>query len=338
MKIGPDDLKEPAERVQTRLAARTRREEKRRRSTRITLLVAGLLLCAGVAAVVLWAVLGSGEGLPRVPEVVGMSFKDAKRAIEAAGLTVEVDPRQDVSAIGDQASRTVEDQDPGEGKTVEKATLVTVSLKGVPERADETEPAAGQASAESQEPASPAPAAQPVPEPSPPAPAQPQPPALVAPIEGKPLYPLTADASIACGHWSAGSQDYPYFGAPRDGGSRMHAGIDVYPAAGAGATVRAIKDGTVVKVAVFYTRYTGETTYGVLVDHGDFVANYAELQPVGLGPGDGVARGQEIGKVSGTEQLHFEQYAPGTTTWTSWRGDKPSNLLDPTGLLTGLGL
>ena len=338
MTIEKDDFTEPADRVHTRLAARTVREEKRRRRRRKAIALAGILLCCGVVAAVLWAVLGPGESLPTVPKVVGMSFKEAKQAIEAAGLTVEINPRQDVSAVTDSAEMTVGDQDPGEGKTVEKATLVTVSLKGVPERADETGPAAGQASAQSAEPAPTAPAAQPAPEPSPPAPAQPQPPALVAPIDGKPLYPLTADASIACGQWPEGSQDYPYFGAPRDGNTRMHAGIDVYPAAGTGAPVRAIKDGRVVKVAVFYTRYTGEATYGVLIDHGDFVANYAELQPVGLSPGDTVARGQEIGKVSGTRQLHFEQYTPGTTSWTSWRGEKPANLLDPTGFLTGLGL
>ena len=215
-----------------------------------------------------------------------------------------------------------------------KAESTAAKAKAEKSEPASTAPAAAQSAAAAQ----PTPTAQPAPEPSQPAAAQPQPAALVAPLEGQPLYPLTATASMGCGQWSAGSQDYPYFGAPRDGGSRNHAGVDVYPAAGAGAPVRAIKDGTVVKVAVFYTRATGEQTYGILVDHGDFVANYAELHPAGISPGGHVAKGQVIGTVSGTLQLHFEEYAPGTTNWISWYGAQPANLIDPTGLLQSLGL
>ncbi len=159
----------------------------------------------------------------------------------------------------------------------------------------------------------------------------------LAPVDGPLLYPFTRDASIACGHWPAGSTDYPYFGAPR-AGTRLHAGIDIYPAAGAGAPVRAMKAGTVVRTGLFYTRYTGEQTFAVLVDHGDFVANYAELRPLGawVQPGAGVARGQVIGYVSGTVQLHFEMYTPGTTGWLSWYGPQPANLIDPTAMMLGL--
>ena len=161
------------------------------------------------------------------------------------------------------------------------------------------------------------------------------PPALTAPLEAGLAYPYTKDASVACGHWSQGSEDYPYFGAPRANG-RLHAGIDVYPRAGAGAPVKALKDGRVIKVALFYTRASGEQTYGVLVDHGDFVANYAELQPTGLKAGDSVAGGSVIGHVSGTQQLHFEMYAPGTTNWINWYGSKPANLTDPTAFMQNL--
>lgn len=336
MNTESENLAEPAERVKPRLAGRKMRYEKHRRRRKVTLVAAGFLLCCGIAAVVLWAVLGHGETLPTVPDVVGMSFKEAGQAIEAAGLAVEIEPSLDILDLESASDIKVDGQDPGKGVTVPKDTLVTVSLEGVPARAGET------GAAESAGAAPEAPAEQPPPEAAPqpaqPAPAAPSPPALAAPVDGPLLYPYTRDASIACGHWQAGSQDYPYFGAPRDGGSRMHAGVDLYPAAGVGAPVRAIKDGSVIKVAVFYTRYTGEATYGVLVNHVDFVANYAELQPVGLGVGSTVARGQEIGRVSGTQQLHFEMYAPGTTSWNSWRGDKPANLLDPTGLMTGLGL
>lgn len=154
---------------------------------------------------------------------------------------------------------------------------------------------------------------------------------LCAPVDGPPLYPFTREESIACGHWPSGSTDYPYFGAPRNG-TRLHAGIDIYPPSGEGSPVAALKAGTVMKAGLFYTRYTGEETFAVLVDHGDFVANYAELRPLEswVQPGAPVERGQLIGYVSGTVQLHFEMYTPGTTSWLSWYGPQPANLIDPT--------
>lgn len=160
---------------------------------------------------------------------------------------------------------------------------------------------------------------------------------MCAPVAGPVLYPFTREGSIACGHWPEGSDDYPYFGAPRNG-TRLHAGIDIYPPAGNGAPVIAMKDGTIVKTGLFYTRYTGEETFAVLVDHGDFVANYAELQPLEgwVQPGARVARGAALGRVSGTVQLHFEMYAPGTTSWLWWYGPQPADLLDPTATMLEL--
>ena len=155
------------------------------------------------------------------------------------------------------------------------------------------------------------------------------------PMDGDPIYPFTREESIACGHWPPGSLDYPYFGAPRSN-SRIHAGIDVYPPAGEGAAVRAIKDGTVIKVGLFYTRYTGEKTYAVLVDHGDFVANYAEVRPPALVAGSTLEMGDLVGYISGTRQLHFEMYTPGTTDWLPWYGEQPANLLDPTQMMLEL--
>ncbi|MBN1288557.1 MAG: M23 family metallopeptidase, partial [Actinobacteria bacterium] len=158
---------------------------------------------------------------------------------------------------------------------------------------------------------------------------------MVTPTEGTPIYPFTRDESIACGHWPAGSLDYPYFGAPRSNG-RLHAGIDIYPEAGAGAPVYAIRNGTVIRAEPFYTRYTGEVTYGLLIDHGDFVVNYGEIQPPSLTAGNTVQRGQLIGFISGTKQLHLEMYTPGTTNWAPWYGAQPVNLLDPTGMVLDL--
>lgn len=158
---------------------------------------------------------------------------------------------------------------------------------------------------------------------------------MVTPTEGTPIYPFTRDESIACGHWPAGSLDYPYFGAPRNNG-RLHAGIDIYPAVGAGAPVYAMKSGTVILAEPFYTRYTGEVTYGLMVDHGDFVVNYGEVQQPSLRAGDTVQCGQLIGYISGTRQLHLEMYTPGTTNWHPWYGAQPADLIDPTGLMLDL--
>jgi murein DD-endopeptidase MepM/ murein hydrolase activator NlpD len=154
------------------------------------------------------------------------------------------------------------------------------------------------------------------------------------PFPGTPKYPFSKHDSIKCGRWKGGSQDYPYFGAPRDASRRMHAGIDLYPLKGSGTPIGAIRDGKIIKVAPFYTRRNGEVTYAVLVDHKEFVANYAELQKPSLLPGTIIKQKQVIGLVSGTNQLHFELYKAGTTNWISWYGPLPQNLVDPTDMMT----
>ena len=160
---------------------------------------------------------------------------------------------------------------------------------------------------------------------------------LLAPMDGRLKYPFVKEASINCGHWSRKSQDYPYFGAPRNHNKRSHAGIDIYPAGGVGTQVKAIKAGSVVKIAPFYIRHNGEVTYGVLVDHGDFTANYAELDRPDVTVSSRLEKGQVIARVSGTGQLHFELYVSGTTDWTKgWYGKRPDNLLDPTGMMLKL--
>lgn len=156
---------------------------------------------------------------------------------------------------------------------------------------------------------------------------------LLPPVEGRPLYPFTKSESLKCERWRKGSQDYPYFGAPRDGNRRRHAGIDIYPEYGAGTPVKAIRDGTVLKTGAFYVRANREITYGVLIDHVDFIANYAELVRPIISAGERVKRGQTIGRISGTKQLHFELYSQGTIDWLKWYGQRPINLLDPTPMM-----
>jgi murein DD-endopeptidase MepM/ murein hydrolase activator NlpD len=157
---------------------------------------------------------------------------------------------------------------------------------------------------------------------------------LSAPMDGVLKYPFEKETSIRCRHWSKKSQDYPYFGAPRNGNKRSHAGVDLYPASGAGTLVKAMKGGSVLKVAPFYVRANGEVTYGVLVDHGDLVANYAELGRPDVTVSSRLIKGQIIGSVSGTSQLHLEIYTAGTKDWTrGWYGQRPANLLDPTAMV-----
>jgi murein DD-endopeptidase MepM/ murein hydrolase activator NlpD len=159
---------------------------------------------------------------------------------------------------------------------------------------------------------------------------------LVAPVEGIPRYPFTREEAIRSGRWRKGSQDLPHFGAPRNSNTRRHAGIDIYPEGGEGTPVRAMADGTIIKVARFYTRANGEVTYGVLVDHNGFVAHYAELRKPETKVGTVIRQGETIGRVSGTKQLHLEFYAKGTTDWTQWYGNQPDNLIDPTAVMLNL--
>ena len=153
---------------------------------------------------------------------------------------------------------------------------------------------------------------------------------ITSPFDGPLKYPFTKRDSQECGRWRSGSQDYPYFGAPRHGNGRRHTGIDLYPVTGAGTPIKAIQDGKVIRIAPFYKRRNAEITYALLIDHKEYVANYAELRKPTLVTGAVVKKKQIIGFLSGTKQLHFELYTPGTRGWMSWHGKRPPNLIDPT--------
>ena len=158
---------------------------------------------------------------------------------------------------------------------------------------------------------------------------------MAPPFDGALKYPFTKRYSEKCGRWRSGSQDYPYFGAPRGGNARRHAGIDLYPAKGAGTPIEAIQDGKVIRIAPHYKRRNGEITYALLIDHKEYVANYAELRKPTLVTGAVVKKKQTIGFLSGTKQLHFEIYTPGTGEWLSWSwyGKMPPNLINPTDMM-----
>jgi murein DD-endopeptidase MepM/ murein hydrolase activator NlpD len=125
------------------------------------------------------------------------------------------------------------------------------------------------------------------------------------------------------------------FGARRDKGKRKHAGCDLY--APVGTPVYAVADGTVQRFSEFFLG-----TFALVVDHGDFIVRYGEIQreiAQSLKVDTTVTKGQKIGLVGRLQGLtismvHFEMYdktASGALTNTSnppfmRRGD----LIDPT--------
>lgn len=133
------------------------------------------------------------------------------------------------------------------------------------------------------------------------------------------------------------------FGSAR-GKGRKHGGCDLY--APVGTPVRAMADGKVVRAYPFYWK-----TWAIEVDHGDFIARYGEVAP--LGPkaakaleGKQVSRGEQIGEIGQLIQpsgkkykhtmLHLELYStsrsPKTDPLTITRApyQRRSDLVDPT--------
>ena len=159
---------------------------------------------------------------------------------------------------------------------------------------------------------------------------------LHPPLDGPLALPITKEHAISSSHWRNNSRDLPHFGAIRNRAGRIHAGVDLYPAGGEGSPVYAVSNGTILKDDPFYIRRNGEITYALLIDHGEFVANYGEIIPFRK-KGDLLYRGDLLGFVSGTGQLHFEMYAPGTNSWIrAWYGSKPEKLIDPTNILLSI--
>lgn len=129
-----------------------------------------------------------------------------------------------------------------------------------------------------------------------------------------------------------------HFAANRHAG-RYHVGVDLY--CHESNEVVAITDGKIVNYYLFYTsKTTGEDTWSIIIDHGDFVVNYGEVksnshQIYGWSIGDKVRSGQKIGTITSLNMLHFETYLPGTKANLRWMKAKsrPNNLLNPTKLL-----
>ncbi len=136
-----------------------------------------------------------------------------------------------------------------------------------------------------------------------------------------------------------------YFGAPRDGGARAHAGVDLVPTAGPGTQIVAMTSGTVLNYYLFYAG-----TYALEVKNDDgTIARYTEITS-SLRAGARVSKGQVIGTIirnnaGGSYMLHLEVYmgtSSGPLTNTSnttykyvpyKNYQRRSDLLDPMGVI-----
>jgi Peptidase family M23 len=129
------------------------------------------------------------------------------------------------------------------------------------------------------------------------------------------------------------------FGASRGGGSRRHAGVDLY--ARRGSVVLAPEAGEIVATQ----RFNGPNAVALLIqtDTGPVIL-LGEVEPrswqqFGLSRGSRVDAGQPVATVGinpgGSQMLHLEMYRDGTRKNHRWYAgqEAPDELLDPTGYL-----
>ena len=132
------------------------------------------------------------------------------------------------------------------------------------------------------------------------------------------------------------------FGDPRDGQTRLHAGVDLLEYAG--RPVFAVTGG---KITDYYYFYDG--TDAVVVDHGEFLLRYGEVREMygNLREGDVVKAGQKIALIGvsqsrGFSMLHFEMYSgklgrePLTVLNSGSRYQRRADLVNPTRFLRSL--
>jgi len=167
----------------------------------------------------------------------------------------------------------------------------------------------------------------------------------MSPVIGGQCFPI-AEGSIETIKWN--------FGSRRSNGKRCHAGIDIFTKGN--ADVVAISSGKVIAIQRFY-KCSGGMTDAILIDHGNFVVLYGEINEgtITVKKGDSVVAGQKLGKASYCGMLHFEMYEKGTSQNYRWfppegkevetepnycrkyfLSTKPKPLLDPTETLKDL--
>jgi murein DD-endopeptidase MepM/ murein hydrolase activator NlpD len=114
-------------------------------------------------------------------------------------------------------------------------------------------------------------------------------------------------------NWTEGMRRFGADRTSQNGGTRAHAGCDLY--APVGTVIHAITSGTVVRGP--YDFYQG--TYALEIDHGTFLARYGEIQQSAMvHVGDHVSPGQPIAKVGDlnvivASMLHLELYDKSAT-------------------------
>lgn len=131
-----------------------------------------------------------------------------------------------------------------------------------------------------------------------------------------------------------------HFGASRDWGTRLHAGVDLVEYAG--HPVFAVTDGKIIDYDYFY-----DGTDAVVVHHDTFIVRYGEVRQMygNLQVGNTVSAGEKIALVgtfysSGESMLHFEKFSGKLRGPLTHRGKPPyqrrSDLINPTGFIRSL--
>ena len=138
------DFFEPEDEYESDLLPKKRSRTTRERMNTL-LMVAGMLVALALVAG-LFLLLSRGGGGPKIPNVVGKTYREAREKMESTGFDIEIDSNQDYSNVNDLDKKKVEEQDPKGGTTAEKGEFVTVRLKGLVEipEASEEEATAGQ--------------------------------------------------------------------------------------------------------------------------------------------------------------------------------------------------
>lgn len=131
------------------------------------------------------------------------------------------------------------------------------------------------------------------------------------------------------------------FGSTRGGGSRYHVGIDLY--CNDQDVCVAAEDGVIVGIQGFLNITKAillQTKSGIVILYGEVENN--SWNDFSIKKGSIVKKGQKICRIgknqTGTQMLHIETYAAGTTKNASWSSntDPSSNILNPTKYLLNI--
>ncbi len=103
---------------------------------------------------------------------------------------------------------------------------------------------------------------------------------------------------------------------------RCHVGNDIFTK-GEGR-IRAITKGKVINIYTFTNICSGGPAIALIIDHGDFVVNYGEINEgdVAVSVGEKVEAGQFLGKATTCGMLHLEVYKPGVSSNIVWYSDE----------------